>query len=92
VVANAVGVIPELLVDGLNGFLAPGDPPTAAGLAGAISRFLSAPEAHARLRRGAELVAGRSRTRTHLARLLPVLAAAAEPPVPRQDGEGAVQK
>jgi glycosyltransferase involved in cell wall biosynthesis len=70
--AFAVGGIPDWLTDGVNGHLAPGDPPTAAGLAAAIIRCLRDPDAHARLSRGALEMAQRFNTRSHLAALLEV--------------------
>jgi glycosyltransferase involved in cell wall biosynthesis len=57
-VAFDVGGVTEWLKDGVNGFLAPGDPPTAQGLAGAIARCFSAPGQMATLRAGARAVAG----------------------------------
>ena len=72
VAAFAVGGIPDWLTDGVNGHLAPGDPPTAAGLAEAIIRCLRDPDAHARLSRGALEMARRFNTRSHLAALLEV--------------------
>ena len=51
-VAFAVGGIPDWLRPGVSGELAPGDPPTVAGLAAAIARALADPERLARL--GAE--------------------------------------
>jgi glycosyltransferase involved in cell wall biosynthesis len=53
VAAFAVGGIPDWLTDGVNGALAPGDPPTAAGLAGAVARCLSDAEHYSALCRGA---------------------------------------
>lgn len=64
--AFAVGGIPTWLTDGFNGRLAPGDPPTARGLAAAIVRALRDPEEHARLRRGAREAAQRFNLRNHL--------------------------
>ena len=52
-VAFAVGGIPEWLRDGVNGRLAPGDPPSAAGLARAMVDCLRDPAELERLRRGA---------------------------------------
>jgi len=49
----ALGGIPDWLVPGLSGELASGDPPTVAGLAGAIVAALSDPGHYARLCRGA---------------------------------------
>jgi glycosyltransferase involved in cell wall biosynthesis len=51
--AFAVGGIPEWLSNGVNGYLAPGDPPTVSGLAEAIIRCLRDPDEYARLRVGA---------------------------------------
>ena len=67
----AVGAIPEWLSDGVNGYLAPGDPPSADGLAGAIVRCLRDSAEYARLRKGALEVARRllsSGTSTHSSR------------------------
>ncbi|HLB88019.1 MAG TPA: glycosyltransferase family 4 protein [Terriglobales bacterium] len=72
-VAFAVGGIPEWLQDGVNGFLAPGNPPTAAGLSEAIVRALHDPDTHARLRRGALEKAKAHTLQEHIAQLLPVL-------------------
>ena len=52
--AFAVGGIPDWLVDGVNGHLAPGAPPTSAGLASAIIRSVEFPAHLAALRRGAQ--------------------------------------
>jgi glycosyltransferase involved in cell wall biosynthesis len=72
-VAFAVGGIPEWLSDGVNGFLAPGNPPTAAGLSDAIVRALHDPQTHARLRQGALERAQEHTLQGHLLQLLPVL-------------------
>ena len=72
VAAFAVGGIPEWLVPGQNGYLAPGDPPAAVGLADAIVRCLRDPATHARLRRGAIQVAQRYSSNNHVSRLLDV--------------------
>ena len=53
VAAFNVGGVPEWLIDGVNGYLAPGDPPTARGLARAIIKCLRDDETHRSLRRGA---------------------------------------
>jgi glycosyltransferase involved in cell wall biosynthesis len=60
VVAYATGGIPEWLVDGVNGCLAPGDPPTVNGLADALVRCLSDRPRHRAMRRAA-VIAGHSR-------------------------------
>jgi glycosyltransferase involved in cell wall biosynthesis len=53
-VAFDVGGISDWLRSGVNGVLAPGDPPTVPGLAAAIVTALESPETYQRLRRGAE--------------------------------------
>jgi glycosyltransferase involved in cell wall biosynthesis len=70
--AFAVGGIPEWLNDGANGYLAPADPPSAKGLAGAISKCLENPETYARLRRGAMDMAQRFDLKNHLTSLMKV--------------------
>lgn len=75
--AFAVGGIPEWLSDGVNGRLAPGDPPTAAGLARAIVECVGDPAEHMRLRRGALEMASRFGLNAHLNALLAILAQAA---------------
>ncbi|OJT21806.1 hypothetical protein BO221_23830 [Archangium sp. Cb G35] len=52
-VAFAVGGIPDWCEPGVSGELAPGNPPTSEGLAGAIVRALADAGHHARLREGA---------------------------------------
>ncbi len=69
VAAFAVGGVTDWLVDGLNGFLAPGDPPTATGLAEAIVKCLEDPALHAELRAGAAKVASRFTVENHMAAL-----------------------
>jgi glycosyltransferase involved in cell wall biosynthesis len=75
--AFAVGGNPEWLIDGVNGHLAPGDPPTAAGLADAIVKCLADPAHYAPLRENAVEVAGRFTLERHLRLLLPILRNAA---------------
>lgn len=75
-VAFAVGGIPEWLIDGENGHLAPGDPPTAAGLAGALVRTLADPAHHTELRRGARAAAGRFSLGRHIDQLIELFAQA----------------
>lgn len=77
--AFAVGGIPEWLSDGINGHLAPGDPPTAAGLAAAISLCLRDEVWHARLRRGALNISERFTPEKHTGALLKVFDAVIEP-------------
>lgn len=75
--AFAVGGISDWLVDGVNGYLAPGDPPTPAGLTEAIVRCLRDPDVYASLREGAVQMARRFDTDAHLGPLTQVLEAAA---------------
>jgi glycosyltransferase involved in cell wall biosynthesis len=73
VVAYATGGIPEWLVDGVNGCLAPGNPPTVDGLAEALVRCLSDRPRHRAMRRAAVL-AGHSRPDVlHMRAVLEVL-------------------
>jgi glycosyltransferase involved in cell wall biosynthesis len=72
VAAFAVGGVSEWLADGVNGHLAPGNPPTAKGLTDAVVRCLEDPARHAQLARGAVKTAHRFRLRNHLTGLLDV--------------------
>jgi glycosyltransferase involved in cell wall biosynthesis len=76
--AFAVGGIRDWLIDGVNGYLAPGNPPTAHGLAEAVARCLHDPAVHARLRRGAVEVARRFNLTSHITALLQVFAEVVE--------------
>ena len=67
--AFAVGGIPDWLYDGVNGYMAPGDPATPVGLAAAIAKCLRTPAEHERLRRGARAVALRFNLHNHMAQL-----------------------
>ena len=69
-VAFDVGGIADWLKDGVNGCLAPGDPPSSEGLANAIIRSLSDAANYQRLRRCAVESAWRFSLRTHVARLV----------------------
>jgi glycosyltransferase involved in cell wall biosynthesis len=69
VAAFDVGGVSDWLVEGVNGHLAPGRPPTAEGLAEAVVKCLRDPEAYARLRRGAAETARRFSLRNHLTAL-----------------------
>jgi glycosyltransferase involved in cell wall biosynthesis len=71
--AFRVGGIPEWLDGGVNGHLAPSDPPTATGLATAIAKCLSDPSEHARLSCNARETALRFSAERHLAELLLIL-------------------
>lgn len=76
-VGFAVGGIPEWLVDGVTGALAPGDPPTPAGLAAAMVRVLGDWDTRGAMAHAAwERARGRTMD-AHLQVLEPVLAAAA---------------
>jgi glycosyltransferase involved in cell wall biosynthesis len=70
--AFAVGGIPEWLSDGVNGCLAPGDPPTAAGLARAIVECVRDPAELARLRNGAQELSDRFNLDAHIDALLAI--------------------
>jgi len=78
VVAFATGGIPEWLQDGVNGCLAPGDPPTADGLADALIRCLRSLESSDALTRGARAAAQSKREDEHLDALVDILGQAAE--------------
>jgi glycosyltransferase involved in cell wall biosynthesis len=73
VVAFATGGIPEWLHDGVNGCLASGDPPTAAGLAEALIRCIRSLESSDALIRGALAAARSRRDDQHLDALLEIL-------------------
>jgi len=65
-----VGGVADWLTDGVNGYLAPGDPPTSEGLAREIVRCLSDPANYQRLRQGAVESARRFSLREHVASLI----------------------
>ena len=67
-----VGGISEWLQDGINGFLASGDPPTAIGLAIAIAKCLIDPQRYHQLRQGARQLAMRFGLERHVRRLLEI--------------------
>jgi len=73
-VAFAVGGIPEWLHDGINGFLASANPPSAAGLAAVIAKCLADPLLHQQLREGAQREAMKFSLPRHVARLLGIFA------------------
>jgi glycosyltransferase involved in cell wall biosynthesis len=77
-VGYAVGGVPDWLVPGQSGELAPA-PPTAKGLADAISRALADPAHLGRLRRGAWETARRHSPDAHLTALEDLLAGACAP-------------
>jgi glycosyltransferase involved in cell wall biosynthesis len=72
IAAFGVGGITDWLSDGVNGHLARGNPPTAAGLVDAIVKCLRDPATHARLRHGATAMAQRFNMETHLSNLMSV--------------------
>lgn len=75
--AFAVGGIPQWLVEGVSGHLAPADPPTAAGLARAVVRCLEDPLHYTKLRRGARQTAAAFTMERHMPELMAVLERAA---------------
>ena len=72
--AFAVGGIPDWLRPGINGFLAPGDPPTVDGLVQAVVACLENERIHAVLCQGARALATDTLFDTHAASLLDVFA------------------
>jgi glycosyltransferase involved in cell wall biosynthesis len=72
--AFTVGGIEEWLIPGVNGMAAPGDPPTARGLAGAIVQCLADPHVHAQLCAGALAGAPRFGLGNHVDALLALFA------------------
>ena len=78
-----VGGISEWLHDGVNGQLAPGNPPTARGLADAIVRCLRDPVRYAKLRKGALETSLRFDMRRHIESLLGIFGQVAEPELPQ---------
>ncbi len=75
-VGFAMGGIPDWLLPGQTGELAPASPPDAIGLAEAMARALTDPAHHQRLRAGAWTHARRYGMDAHLAALEPLLAGA----------------
>ena len=91
-VGYAVGGIPDWLIAGQTGEIAPGDPPTVQGLADAIVRALRDPDHYARLARGAWEFSLQFNMERHVAQLEPILQAsclkakgltAQDPAIPR---------
>jgi glycosyltransferase involved in cell wall biosynthesis len=81
-----VGGISEWLRDGVNGELAPGDPPTARGLADAIVRCLRDPVLYVKLRKGALETSLRFDMKRHVESLIGIFGQVAEPEL-RQGSE-----
>ena len=79
-----VGGISEWLVDGVSGALAPGNPPSAAGLADAIVRCLSDPVAYERLREGALERSQRFDVKPHVESLIAIFRQLATPDLQRE--------
>ena len=77
-VAFASGGIGDWLIEGVNGYLAPANPPTASGLAEAIVRALGSEARYEALREGAIRVATRFSRTAHVEALSRVFAAAVE--------------
>lgn len=83
-VAFDVGGISQWLRDGVNGVLAPGDPPTAAGLADAIIRALRNREFYESLCEGAHAITGSMSMLDHVSQLEAILKRAASLPAPAE--------
>ena len=81
-VAYDVGGIPDWLIPGYSGELAPSNPPTPDGLARAIFRAISDPVHYAHLRQGARSVAQRFRAEEHLSKLEQILAEVQQEGIP----------
>lgn len=71
--AFAVGGIPQWLHDGVNGHLAPGSPPTVAGLTAAVVRCLDDPNHYEELSRGARRLSATFTMERHLPELIRVM-------------------
>jgi glycosyltransferase involved in cell wall biosynthesis len=72
VAAFNVGGVREWLIDGVNGHLAPGNPPTASGIAEAVVKCLRDLESHNRLRVGAVQMARKFNLTNHLTALIEI--------------------
>lgn len=79
VAAFNVGGVSDWLTDGINGHLAPGDPPTASGLARAVVKCLQNYSAYANLQRGAIRAAHQFNLENHLAALTSVFTGVVSP-------------
>jgi len=88
--AFAVGGIREWLYEGINGHLAPANPPTARGLADAMVNCLQDPAEHQRLRAGALAVAQRFDLHRHVSQLSQLFGPVAGPAA-ASDGRKAVR-
>jgi glycosyltransferase involved in cell wall biosynthesis len=74
VAAFNVGGVSDWLINGVNGYLAPGNPPTAVGLAAAIIKCLEDGDTYRELRKGATTVARQFNLEHHLEALQEVFA------------------
>lgn len=83
VAAFAVGGIPEWLIEGVNGALAPGDPPSAEGLARAVTHCLDTPSLREHIRHH---TARSQPDDAHVNALVRVLAAASAASTPSAHG------
>jgi glycosyltransferase involved in cell wall biosynthesis len=79
--AFGVGGIPDWLIPGVTGELAPADPPSPEGLAAAIVRALADRDHYQKLSRGAREMALQFTIEGHLDRLEPILANRSARPV-----------
>src|SRR5688500_10119467 len=68
-----VGGISEWLTEGVSGHLAPGQRPTAKGLAGATARCLADPHHYAALKEGARMMSQRFTMQHHIPALVSAL-------------------
>jgi len=73
-VAYAVGGAHEWLIDGVNGHLAPGNPPSVRGFVDAVVKCLCDPDHYQYLQRGAHDRALELSLRVHLAKLIEIFA------------------
>jgi glycosyltransferase involved in cell wall biosynthesis len=85
VVAFANGAIPEWLTEGVNGCLAPADPPTVSGLADALLRCLTPAESDPSLRDGARRRGHATPDAVHVTALVDVLTRVVEDAKQRRD-------
>lgn len=91
-VGYAVGGIPDWLIPGETGELAPGDPPTVEGLAEALLRAFADPNRHQRMRAGAWEFSRRFSLKRHVEQLESILSdRPAAPPLTPAVAETAVR-
>ena len=75
----AVGGVPDWLIPGQTGELAPGDPPTADGLANAIAKALRDPDHYGKLSRGAWELSRQFSLERHIENLEAIFAGCMQP-------------